>query len=308
MKKHRWLLALFVMFAGIYILQTFVIPSDQSAVARYKLSYSTTQILRLSVFLPIMFVWAMALKGYIKLDKYATLLADSREYYAWRNIARGVLIMALSLPLSAIVSNMATSIYHNNPSLTPKMVIINNYIMLTILSAAILFFYRGARHLYAGPVVKRDRWSYGPLYLLVFLLISSMFVYLNLTNEARQFPTSSASVAAYYLPDWLLMTTVLIPYVWVMYAGIKSVEFIHAYRRYATGSIYKSSLRSLAIGLALVISSWIAQRFLLLLITAFDTFALQYLLAVIYCLIFLIGFGYTLIARGATKLTKIEEV
>lgn len=299
---------LFVVLGGVYIWQVMAIPSNQASIAKYQLSLGTLQLLRLSVLVPVLAVWLIALTGYIRIDRYASLLKSSKEYLVWRNIANGLLVLALSLPLGSIIANWTSSIYHNNPSLTAPMTIVYNYISLVFLLVAIGFIYRGTWLMYNGSVVKKSAWPFGAYYFLAIVIISSLFVYLNFSNPTRQFPASADSVAAYFLPDWLLAVTILIPYNIIWYLGIRSVEHVHAYKHFVRGKIYKSSYTSLAIGLATVVLSWAAIRFFTVLVTAFSEVTLKYLLALIYVLLFMIGFGYFMIAHGAKKLTKIEEL
>ncbi|HSX43684.1 MAG TPA: hypothetical protein VLE69_00065, partial [Candidatus Saccharimonadales bacterium] len=64
----------------------------------------------------------------------------------------------------------------------------------------------------------------------------------------------------------------------------------------------------LALGLGVVVGFLMVLRYLVALTTTLDNLALKYLLLVVYLLLIFIAIGYGLIASGAKRLKKIEEV
>lgn len=134
------------------------------------------------------------------------------------------------------------------------------------------------------------------------------YCYVTLTNPARQFPPSSGIKAAYYLPDWLLVTTIIIPYLFVWFYGMRAAAHLAFYRKNVSGVVYKQALGYLAVGLGTVIVSSMALRFLVSLTTLLNSLSLKILLILLYALIFVIASGYIFIAVGAKKLKRIEEV
>ncbi len=147
-----------------------------------------------------------------------------------------------------------------------------------------------------------------PLIMSIFLMFSAVFSYLTLTNPARQFPIEGASRAAYHMADFPLVLTIVIPYLFVWFFGIRSVYFIALYRKHVKGVLYRNSLGLLAAGLAVVIISSMSIRFLVSLTTIVNNLGLRRLLIVIYLLVLVIFVGNLLIARGVRQLQRIEEV
>ncbi len=307
MKKHSWTIVLFMVLSLIYTWQLFGIPPDQASLAKYQLSYAAAQILRLSIAVPVIASWFMALYGSLKIERYAQLMRKTSEALVWRRIAQGFLWLALSLPLSAVTANWLSSLAVQAPELKPVTVILQNYTSLVLTLIAIGLIHLGLQRLFKSTVVQRRLWHATPLYMLAFFVISAIFIALTLSNPNRQFANSNGQVA-YYLSDFWLVLTIVIPYVYIWYAGIRSIEYLHAYRTFVKGAIYKNSVKYLISGMSLVLASLLSLRLLISMSTMLNSATLKIILLLIYCLVFIIGIGHFLLAVGAQKLAKIEEI
>ncbi|HYF97203.1 MAG TPA: hypothetical protein VD947_04180 [Patescibacteria group bacterium] len=201
---------------------------------------------------------------------------------------------------------MATYLYRTNPSWTAPLVITNNYINLALVLVGFALIYKGA---YKLINLKESRnisgWKYITLLPLVF--ISALFTFLTLNNPVRQFPSADVPTAAYYLPDWLLIITIIIPYVLVFYLGFFSILYIYMYRKNVRGIIYKNALDYFAKGLLCIVLSIIVIRYLAALTTLFDNSTLKIILLIIYLLILLLLCGFILLVKSVKKLKAIEK-
>ena len=80
------------------------------------------------------------------------------------------------------------------------------------------------------------------------------------------------------------------------------------YSRRAPGTLYRKTWNLLAIGIASIIIMQIVIQYTTTLSSQFDEFKLLRLLLTIYVLLAMLSVGYLLIALGAKRLKKIEEV
>lgn len=297
----------FIALIAAYLLLLFIIPPDASVLTKYDLQPPQYVLIRLAILAPMIAIWLIALYGFVTVYRYAGSIRKHKDGKAFVTIAGGLGVLAFGLPLQSLMSSLLNYASRTNPASTPMNTIINNYITLGIVFLGFYIINKGAKKLLTStktnePNSKHYRaWQFG---LAVF---SAIFVYLTLTNPARYIPTEGAAKAVYYLPDWLIVLTIIIPYIAVWYLGMQSAYFIRHYRNKVPGMLYKQALGFLANGLSAVILASMLLRFLTNMTAFFRSAELKMLLVVIYLLLIAISIGYILIAKGANKLRKMEE-
>jgi hypothetical protein len=305
MRRHKIAIAALLLLITLYILEVFMIPPDASALLRYHLSVTSARLLSLTVVIPLILIWSIALYGYVCLNNYAHSIKSTPDGKALAQVSYGILALALWLPLNSVLQNTLNYIRHSNPGLTEGVVIISNYLSIVFLLTIAYLTWRGSRQLLytLHPPRAVDR-----RFLYVgTILFGILFSYIVLMNPAKVTPISSG-VAAYYLPDILLVLTIIIPNIIIWYFGIEAVQNIHVYRSRVKGVIYKSALGYLASGIAFSIIGALSLRSITSLVAWLNSTTLKLILIVLYTLIFVIGLGYLLLWMGAKKLQLIEEV
>lgn len=297
----------FGLLALVYVVQTAVLPPDPATLHRYHITSATASLLGLSVALPYVVTWVIALIGYIRLRVYADTITDSPDGEAFKTIADGVLGLAVWLPLTAVVGAIVTRTYRNHPSLTAHLVQLNNYFNLTILFISLCVLYFGARKLMA--LVERPTYSWPRnASIVVFGVMAIAYIVIVFHDPARAHPTKDVAVGTYYSADWVIALTLVLPRLFVWYLGLQAAVMIYLYRENVSGHIYKEALNYLASGLGFVVVSTVALRYFASLPTKVNNLSLGFILLVVYLLIILIGVGYGLVARGAKQLKLIEDL
>lgn len=294
-------------FGIIYALLILIIPPDASALRRYSLSVNQARLLSLSFVLPSIAIWFAAFYGYVQCRAYAHIIRKNPDGRAISNIATGLMYLAIGLPVSAIATNLLSYVGAKSPHLTPTTTIIRNYIALLVVFIGFWTIHRGAQML-TKTIKKRpaEPWQAG--LGLLFIVFCAVYCYITLTNPARQFPTAEVGRAAYYFSDFWLITTIVVPYLLVWFWGYRSAHHLYLYTKKVPGVLYKQSLLLLALGIGTVVISSMFIRFLVSLTTILDALTLRYLLGLLYVFLFIIAAGYVLIAMGAKKMKKMEEV
>lgn len=306
-KINRYYLLL-IFLAILYVALLLATPPNDSVLTRYSLSASQARILSLTFAIPLIAIWATAFFGLVRFKEYTSHVKTSSDGKCLTKISQGLTYLALGLPINSIGSSLSNIISAHNPGLRPVTMIINNYIALVLLLMGFYLISRGAEGLVLllkrqVPNIRRNR-----IAIIFFLIISLLYSYLTLKNSARQFEVSTGSGAAYYMADFPLVVTIIIPYLYVWFLGIRAADSIYTYSTQVKGVVYKEALSSLATGLALVVITSMLIRYLVSLTTLLNSLSLKVLLLILYMLIFVIFAGYLIIAKGAKKLQRIEEV
>jgi uncharacterized membrane protein YidH (DUF202 family) len=303
----KLIFGIFVTLALAYLGLTFGTPPDAASANKYHLSNEEIRLLQLTITIPLIAIWFVAYYGYSRFNRYAVTVKDSPEGRGWKNFVEGLLLLALWLPVSSVINRLTRYLYHDNKDLVAPLTIVKNYVSLLILLAAFALLYKGANKLLKSidqsmPDVLRSK------AMALLVLVSGLFAYVALISPNKRVAADEASRAAYYLPDWLIILTIIIPYIIIFYLGFRVVQDINLYRRNATGVLYRSSLSLLAKGVGIVILLIMALRYFESLTGLLSQASLKVFLLVIYILVFLIAAGFVVIALGAKKLQKMEEV
>lgn len=290
----------FVLLLAIYIGLVFVLPIDPQVLERYRLSPLKAQMLNLTVVVPIALIYLSAMYGFLRVHSYAHSIRDSKEWPYFRRIAYGLTVLGFSLPITSIFNSLSSYILLSQPQFTEEVAIVRNYVALAFTLAAMLLIAHGARGL--CNMLKRRRPALPPPSLYSSLgpiSIASIHTWL-ITSQ-----TSGATAS--YLPNWLLVTTLAVPYAFTWWIGLQAVSDLLRYRKRVRGVIYQLAIDSLAKGVAVIIGTSVLIRLLTTLSGPLNRLHLTPLLGLIYALIAIYAVGYGLVARGARKLRHIEE-
>jgi hypothetical protein len=303
-KYYLWFIGISILYCALIL----IIPPDASVLRKYSLTALQAKFLTFSFAIPILFIWFLGFFGFSHIKDYARIIRNNKDGKSLNRLADGLLVLVLGGALSTIISSVLNYLATVRPRLIPMSVIVNNYLGLLILLGAFYLIYQGAEGLIKA-VRKHIATTSEILSMAVFIAFSVLYVYITLANPYRQFPPPNNSVkAAYYTNDIILVLTIILPYLVVWFYGIRSTYFIRQYSRKAPGILYRQALAYLSAGIGIVIVSSMLLRFLTSLTSTLDNLTLKILLLLLYILVAIIGIGYGLIAAGAKKLKKFEEV
>lgn len=287
----------------IYILLAFLPLPDAATLNRYNLDAVHYRWLVLPIIIFLVVIWLVSFYGALRVKAYANLIENFPDGRAFNAIGSGFMILALSLPFTSTLSSIVglTSRYH--PGMRPVLTVVTNYISLAIMAAALLLIASGADKLSALPGSRLKLWPES-FWVFLFIVVSSFYVYF-LVGPADGINIDKHTL---YLPHWLLLISMSIPYLYIWYRGLRGAHKIFQYQKNVRGWLYKSALRFLAIGIAVVVASSVITRILTTVTDRLSHLHLMPILIIIYGLLLVMALGYFLVAIGARKLRKIEEV
>jgi hypothetical protein len=304
--RYRILTAIFAALSILYIALNILLPVNKVTLTKYHIDNGQYTALILSIAIPYLIIWFIALLGYARFKTYADTIRKSKDGRAFQTISKGILALALWLPISTIIGSITSGIYSSNASMKPSMVIVNNYLNLVLLWPAFWLVYSGSIKLLAA--IRKKEPKLPQRLMLSYIAFAALYSFLVLRDPNRQFATHGAAISAYYTADWITVITIIIPRLIMWFLGMQAVYNIYFYKREVKGPIYIAALNDLANGLTGVIIVLVILRGFESLSSQLDSLGLGTILLIIYLLLVALGAGFIMLAKGAKSLQRIEEI
>lgn len=231
------------------------------------------------------------------------MVKKSSDGRALNIISNGLLVLALAQPVSSLIASIDAVVTKHHPELLPKLTIFNNYVSLILMGVSMVLIAIGAEQIYRLAKTKAG-WLTQRVWVIGFIILSSLYSYFIVTQPIH----TPMARRVYFLPNWLLVCSIAIPYIIFWYLGLNAAYQIMNFQRNIRGWFYKSAIGYLAAGIAAVIVSSIVTRVLTTVSAKLSHLSLTPLLFIVYGLLIIDAVGFVLIAIGAHRLRKIEEV
>lgn len=289
----------------LYLLIIFSVPPDADTLERYNLTLSQARTLRLAFIIPYATIWFVAFFGYERIKNYSKSISSSGDGKSLSVMAKGLFVLALSMPVTAILSTILTYVNRHHADWTQIFVLFNAYTDILIGMLAMTLLHKGAKSLaiYADADAARK-----PPYIITLALAMMGTAFVAFMINSQLLPSGPYSThLVHNLSLVPLVLTIILPLLFIWYNGLQAAYYIVIYRRYVSGAIYRSALGYLASGVVFVILARITLRYLSSLSAAFSSWTLRYVLIALYGFLILMAIGFGLIAKGAQKLKKLEE-
>lgn len=302
---NQWAFVYYLSFfflAFLYIGLTFFSLPDSSTLHHYHLTPTHYHELLIPIVIFIELIWLASLYGSVKIKSYAWLIRDSADGRAFNTIGNGIMVLTLSSPFISDLTSIFNIISRHNHDLHPTLTIISNYVGVVLMAAALMLIAAGAERLLAQAVRKRSLWA-EKAWVAIFIIFSSVYSYFLVGQP----PAANYNQRVYYLPHWIVLLSIVIPYLYIWYRGFKGAADIYTYQKNVRGKLYKKALIYLAAGIGLVVASSILTRVLTTASAHLSRMNLSPILIIIYALLIIMATGFLLLAVGAKKLRQIEE-
>jgi hypothetical protein len=290
----------------IYVLLIVLLPANHTIMREHRLTAAEYHVLQLLIALPLTLIWFAAFYGYSKLEEYTLSIHKTAEAVGFTRLTQGCAWIAWSLPIHSIITLNIRVLSDAHPEIKPAAVIIGNYIDLLFPLIGFTLIGMASRHLFDRTKMTLSAASIRGITIL-FVAGGVLYCYLIF----RQFTGTGLTAAnnPYYLPVWLTVLSLVVPYLYAWFAGLLAVYELVTYGRHVRGVLYRQAMHLLVIGLFTMIIGSIAFQYTHSFQPTSDShLALgPYLL---FSLLFQIisGIGFVMIALGAQRLKKIEEV
>lgn len=301
--SSRKLTFLFMGLVLIYLSLAFFLPIDPAAVERYGLTMTQLRWVGLAVAAPLVVIWLIAYYGYDKLWQYSRLLGSTPEGAPITTLTRGLMVLVLSLPVTTIASSLLRYLGRQYPDWLTAMTVVTNYLKLLLPLVAFILISIGVRSL---TEIGRQSPTRNAVHLITILCAALAAVY---TYCVVYFVFTIPGVnTPYYMPLSLVLPTLVVPYLYMWFIGITAAYELYLYNSTLKGKLYRRSWSMVSAGIAGVLLSMILIQFLVTLTNEFNKLSIVNTLLVVYGLLLVMAAGYALVAYGAKRLQRIEEV
>ncbi len=189
-------------------------------------------------------------------------------------------------------------------SLLAATTIATNYANLIFPLVAFILISAGTRSLIEIRKQRFPRYASHAL-IAIFAVISVGYSYFVLHYA---FSDDANIDSVYKMPLWLVLMTLVVPYIYMWFIGFIAAYEMYLYNTAVKGVLYRKSWSVLSVGLSVVIIAQIVVQYLTTITPQLNRLSITAILLVVYALLLLMSVGYILIAFGAKKLQKIEEV
>jgi hypothetical protein len=225
----------YLIFAVVFLLLIIFLPANRAFLDAYHLTSKQYHGLLFLAELPLLAVWFGAFLGYAKLEEYAFTLIGTKEGDAYARMSAGAKWLAFGIALPTIVFFVFSSFAGNHPAWQSAAIILSNYVGLALSLTAFLKMSEGTRKLRLTRKIHQPASAIRWLQLL-FAVLGALYCLLIF----RQLDLSSLGSTnnPYYLPVWLLVLTLIVPYLYAWFLGLLTAFDMWPVSRVSLQGIY----------------------------------------------------------------------
>jgi hypothetical protein len=295
----------YTILAIAYLSFALLLPANKVAMHNYNLTSGQYHVLMLVVLIPYVAIWFAAFYGYAKLQEYASKISSTPEGPGFKSIANGFQWLAWGLPVPALISLFLSTIADAHQGFLPASLIIANYLSVLVALVAFIYIGQGTRVL-TGIAQTRLNNMETRVILAIFLLIGVAFCFF--TFQHLNLKSVGSASNPYHLPGWLLITTVIVPYLFAWFSGLLAAYEMLLYGRVVSGVFYRQAMRLLAAGMTSVIASLIFVQYIRSVTPRSGHLSLNSTLLLVNIVYVCMAVGFLLMSIAAARLKRIEEV
>lgn len=288
-----------------YTLLIFIFPANAATTHAYHLSATEYRIILFAFSLPSFFVWFTGFIGYAALRHYAYAIRKTAEGPQFKQLADGVTWLVWSMPVPTIMSLILNDIANHSHNFHPSAIIIINYVSLFLPLAAFTAISMAARNLHETTKQKMSR-VHARVAMTLFIIFGVLYCYL--TFHHLGITSLSSSHNLYFLPAWLLVLSLIMPYLYAWFVGALGAYKLALFGKNMPGLLYRKALLYIAWGIVAVIASSIALQYVNSVVPRTGHLVLDYRFGLNVLFRVISGVGFIMLAVGANRLKKIEEV
>jgi len=289
---------------ALYAAQVLLFPAPRNP--KYNINTPTYIALVVTLMGPWIATWAFGVTGYLRLESYARSIKDEASARPFRYLSRGIMFLVWGIIVATVISTFSSH-HPSDVSINMPATIIDNYLYSIVPLAGFYYIWRAVQLLVHAKAKRKQFVDLATVVPAIALAaLTAAYVYLVFTNPSRQVGVGTTP-ASYYLPDWLIVVSVIIPVVLSWTLGLLAVINIYRYQQKVAGFIYRRFMRTVAFGVIFIIGgSILVQALLSIGSQRLAGIGLGSALGIIYLFLVLQLAGYLLVSRGSKKLTLIE--
>jgi len=293
--------------AGLAIVALVVLTMlspNASASSQYHFTSVTTNILRITIIIPIAIAWLFGVRGATAFKAYAGMINGSPEASAINLIANGLLLTVLFFVVSGLIGSLLP--FYRHSAGYEALIVLHDHVGSLFSLAVFYVLYRGSDRLHR--VTRFQTWTRNSAWILVAFAIFAIAFVLLFTSYRATSSAGGSPNSLTYISSNILLITLIAPYLAGWFMGIITCINISRFAGQVKGKLYRQALHNLVRGLWTVIILSMAIQII--------TFASRYLagmslagvLLLLYALLVLYALGFLFVREGAKKLAQLEII
>ena len=302
--KSKWrFTTLIVLTWGIYCLISLITPHNES-VSKYHISPIAFSLLIVSILLPYLICWLYAISGWLHLKEFTENLPSGTERSGFTRITLGLLVLVTSLIVPTLIQAAYMYLSHNSSS--PGWNIFSNYMGILFPLVGSLLMYLGSVQITKHIQPKITRLAKATTVLFPVVLFSIFYIFMIFTNPTRQTSADPSVMPTYFLPDGMIIATIVVPVITTWLLGLLLVLNLEHYSHYSK-VVDRPALVNFYNGIVILVGVTILSQVLSSLGSGrLNNLGLGLALILIYVLLGIMAFGFGLLAHGAKKLRPVN--
>jgi len=290
----------FTILLIITSLLAILVPANPASLHSLQISEAAYRLVMVTLLVPYAIIWFAAFYGYDQLERYSRALIFTGEGQAFHKIANGLGVLAWGLIVQVLLSLIFNAILLSHPGFDGVKTIVDGYFGLAIALIAFVFIENGTYEL-VQLVRAHHSHAISRAIIVVGAIIGALFQHVIFLNQAT-------GNNPHHLSTYPLLFTIIVPYIFTWIIAIVSVYELNLYATKVKGLLYKHALQFLANGLSVVILLSVTIQFIDAATNPGTNSSLAVILLYDYLLLAAVALGFVLVAVGAKRLKRIEEV
>ncbi len=302
---RRILLFVYAPLIVLYLFMSWIYPTDPATIVNRHLSRSEARVMALSLAISLIIVWLFALYGSWRLRAYGNSIKQYRDGKVFLRLSTGVMILAVYLPIRSLVKILLNYLAYRQPNLTHVTNLIITYICILIPLVSYIYVSQAAQGLVA---MIKAKISLRMIYFLVlaFCLIAATYCYATYTTTNKLTPSDWLITTDYDVTSPIRIVTIIVPYLFMWSIGLIAVYEIYIYQKVVKGIVYRRSLKLLSIGLSIEILASIVMQYVTSIAASLVHIPTPFMLLILYGVLILIAIAFFIIAKGVSRLSRLE--
>ena len=293
----------FVCLAVIYVTASLLAPLGPT---RFKITPSKTHVLQLTILLPVVIIWTVAIYGAERFKSYTDRIKHDKDGAALGKISTGFLILIFGIIFNGLFGILRS--WAAKDGWLSAFTIGSNFLSAVFPLIAYSFMFAGSNQL-RKLTKERSQNQLASIALAgVLLAIGVIYVIVLVNYKYANSTPDHTRYSSFYMSDPLIILTLAVPYLIGWGLALKTALNLDQYRKAVKGVIYRAALLKLVIGIYIIVAFYIFVQLLVAFSTYLATAGLSSILAIFYLLVVSYGVGFIVMALGAKKLTQIEDI
>lgn len=303
----RIVAVVYLPLAVIYLLLSYIYPTDPVTIVDRHLSVLDARIIALTFASVFIVLWLFSYIAARELIAYSHSIKQYKDGDAFLMLACALLVLAVYLPVRAISKILLNYIAHLHPAFTTQSNMIITYTNVLFPLAVFVYISRGGSRLFSMVKAKVPL-EHVSILALTLCVLASTYCFAAFSSYTKLTPSDWLVPIDYKVAMPLRIFTLVVPFLFMWAIGFMAMYQIYFYQQKIRGIIYRNSLRLLTLGLALLILANIAVQY----ITVFAPI-IKHLPAglTLFCASVIFSIMLTaclLIIKGVNRLRVFEEL